>query len=161
MSEVTEPKAAKPKWLPPRAGMGRPRGSKNKFGVTIKEMFLESLDMLGGAEYLAWLGKKNPAAYAGLVGRVLPMQITGSDGGPVMVITGVIRADDVEQIEHESSPPTIEGKTLPTETVPELAPAVQRAPYMPPPHATAAPEPPQPLSEPVQSVRRNLGAPWS
>jgi hypothetical protein len=40
------------------------------------------------------------------------MQITGSDGEPVMG-SRVIRADDLEQTEHETSPLTTKVETLP------------------------------------------------
>jgi hypothetical protein len=38
--------------------------------------------------------QKNPAAFLTLVGKVLPLQMTGANDGPVMIITGVPRVVD-------------------------------------------------------------------
>ena len=154
------------------AGMGRPKGSKNKISLSIKEALIESFQRLGGVDCLEEQGRKNPVAYLMLLKSIMPLQVSGVDGQPIMVITGVVRdGDDVGQIEHSPAPATIEAKAEPlppppTETAQEpaqeTAPAAPRpGPYMTPPRAAGAPEPPQPPSEPVRSVRRSLGAPWS
>lgn len=77
-----------------KAGPGRPKGLQNKVTVALKDMVLASLDKVGGVDYLARQSEENPAAYLTLVGKVLPLQVTGEGGGPVMVITGVRRAGD-------------------------------------------------------------------
>ena len=66
-----------------RAGAGRPRGSKNKISLALKEMILESLDEVGGVEYLKRLAIENSSAYASLLGKVLPttLQASESNGG--------------------------------------------------------------------------------
>jgi hypothetical protein len=167
MSDAIDAKETKPKWIPPRAGMGRPKGSKNKFTTNIKEAILESFQRLGGVDYLEEQGRKNPVAYLMLLKSIMPLQVSGVDGQPIMVITGVIRdgddvGDDVGQIEHSPVPATIEAKAEPLPPPQETAPAAPRpGPYMSPPRAAAAPEPPQEQSGPVRSVRRALGAPWS
>ena len=155
------------------AGMGRPKGSKNKISLSIKEALIESFQRLGGVDYLEEQGRKNPVAYLMLLKSIMPLQVSGVDGQPIMVITGVVRdGDDVGQIEHSPVLATIDAKAEPlppppTETAQEpaqeTAPAARRpGPYMSPPRAAgAAPEPPQPPSESVRSVRRALGAPWS
>ena len=48
----------------------------------------------GGQDYLQRQAELNPGAFLTLIGKVLPMQITGEGGGPVFVITGVDRDDD-------------------------------------------------------------------
>jgi hypothetical protein len=70
-----------------RAGAGRPRGSKNKISLALKEMILNSLDRVGGEEYLARLAIENSSAYASLLGKVLPttLQASETDGGPTTV----------------------------------------------------------------------------
>jgi hypothetical protein len=35
--------------------------------------------------YCKFLAKSEPKAFAGLLGRVLPMQVTGEDGGALVV----------------------------------------------------------------------------
>jgi hypothetical protein len=56
----------------PRAGAGRPKGSPNKVTANLKAMLLDSLDQVGGTEYLAKLAIENSSAYAGLLGKILP-----------------------------------------------------------------------------------------
>jgi hypothetical protein len=72
-----------------RAGAGRPRGSKNKISLALKEMILNSLDRVGGEEYLAKLAIENSSAYASLLGKVLPttLQASDSDGGADLKLT--------------------------------------------------------------------------
>lgn len=64
-------------------GKGRPKGVPNKTTAAIKDMIVQALDQAGGAAYLLRQANENPAAFMTLVGKVLPMQVTGEDGGPV------------------------------------------------------------------------------
>lgn len=75
-----------PNRKPPRAGMGRPKGSQNKNTAAIKDMILAALDKAGGADYLLAQSRDNPVAFMGLVGKVLPMQVTGEGGGAIQVV---------------------------------------------------------------------------
>jgi hypothetical protein len=65
---------------PPRAGMGRPKGSKNKVSGQLREMVLRALDGAGGVDYLIRQAETSPSAFLALVGKVLPLQLTGQDG---------------------------------------------------------------------------------
>lgn len=67
-----------------KPGQGRPKGTPNKFTADVKAMILQALDGAGGAEYLQERANdpRTAAAFLGLVGKVLPMQVTGPDGGP-------------------------------------------------------------------------------
>lgn len=67
------------------AGKGRPKGSVNKITRDIREAVLQSFETVGGAAYLAEQARLNPTAYLTLVGKVLPLQVTGESGGPVKV----------------------------------------------------------------------------
>lgn len=58
---------------------GRPKGSKNKATVALKDLILQALSGAGGAKYLQQQAKQNPTAFLALVGRVLPLQV--KDGG--------------------------------------------------------------------------------
>lgn len=83
---------------PPNAGKGRVAGSKNKVSSDIKAMILTALDKKGGAKYLERQAEENPVAFMGLLGKVLPTQVTGDENNPLrmineLVIRGV-RADD-------------------------------------------------------------------
>jgi hypothetical protein len=176
---------------PPAAGMGRILGSKNK-NSDIKEI---AQDYSPGAmmvliELAGLVPGKPPAkkeetrlAAAKEIcdrGYGRPAQahsVTGADGGPVMVITGVIRADEAEQIEHSPSPPTIEAEPMPPTSV-EPTPSPSPVPYAPLQAAVPGPQqpplrasptpasPPQLPHEPPQPRIRSLGrnsllAPWN
>ena len=73
------------------SGIGRPKGTPNKFTTDVKALILAALNDAGGQEYLAARAIDQPVAFMSLLGRVLPLQVTGADGGPVMIITGVDR----------------------------------------------------------------------
>lgn len=72
---------------PPAAGKGRPKGSPNKATKELKEMILEALDGAGGADYLRQRATdpRTASAFLSLIGKVLPMQVTGKDGGPIAI----------------------------------------------------------------------------
>jgi len=69
----------------PRAGAGRPKGVPNKVPADIKAMVLAALDKAGGVDYLRDRAFDQPVAFMALVGKVLPLQVTGKDGTPLQV----------------------------------------------------------------------------
>lgn len=76
---------------------GRKKGTPNKISRDIREAVLQSFETVGGAAYLAEQAKTNPTAYLSLVGKVLPLQVTGEDGGAVqisMIERRIVRAGD-------------------------------------------------------------------
>lgn len=73
-----------------RPGAGRKKGIPNKLSGDVKAMILKALDDAGGAEYLLERAKDNPVAFMTLVGKVLPMQITGEDGGAIQTVNKII-----------------------------------------------------------------------
>lgn len=79
------------------AGPGRPKGMPNKTTALLKDAILQAATQAGDGDMVAYLKKQaadNPGPFMALLGKVLPMQVTGEDGGPVLIITGVARADD-------------------------------------------------------------------
>lgn len=68
-----------------RAGAGRPAGSLDKGNKLIREMVVEALEAAGGVDYLAERAKdpRTASAFLGLIGKVMPVQVTGEDGGAV------------------------------------------------------------------------------
>lgn len=69
------------------AGPGRPKGLPNKTTKALKDMILAALDGAGGVEYLQERAKdpRTASAFLTLVGKVLPMQVTGEGGGPIVL----------------------------------------------------------------------------
>ncbi len=72
----------------PKTG-GRKAGTPNKITADLKAMILGALEDAGGREYLAAQAKTSPAAFMALLGKVLPMQVTGNGGGSIEVATTV------------------------------------------------------------------------
>jgi hypothetical protein len=74
---------------------GRKKGTPNKFNATLKDMILNALNDVGGQAYLVKQATVNPAAYMSLLGKVLPMQIAGTDadGNPSEILIRVIKPD--------------------------------------------------------------------
>ena len=76
---------------PPAAGKGRPKGARNKTTRLLSHAILDAarnhgLDGKGEDEltgYCQFLAKEHPTAFASLLAKVLPMQISGEGGGPV------------------------------------------------------------------------------
>lgn len=72
--------------LPPGAGPGRPKGLKNKMTGELKDMIMTALGNAGGVNYLTRQADENPKAFLTLVGKVLPMQVTGENGNAITVV---------------------------------------------------------------------------
>ena len=68
-----------------KPGPGRKKGIPNKNTALIRDMIATALDDLGGVDYLVQCGNdpKTRAAFLGLIGKVMPVQVTGEDGGAV------------------------------------------------------------------------------
>lgn len=69
--------------LPP--GPGRPKGVPNKTTTEVKQMILDALAGAGGVEYLIRQADEKPAAFLALVGKVMPMQVTGDPDAPLSI----------------------------------------------------------------------------
>ncbi|MBA3773818.1 MAG: hypothetical protein H0X13_15410 [Ramlibacter sp.] len=67
-----------------RPGGGRPKGSIDKGNALIREMIVQALDGVGGVEYLQETARSHPAAFLSLIGKVMPVQVEGAGGGPVV-----------------------------------------------------------------------------
>ena len=67
------------------SGQGRRKGIPNTLNRDIKEMIVGALCAAGGENYLLRQAEENPIAFMGLIGRVLPLQLAGHDGGRLEV----------------------------------------------------------------------------
>ena len=64
---------------------GKPKGATNKLNREVKQMILDALDGAGGVEYLIERASdpRTASAFLTLVGKVLPLQVSGVDGGAI------------------------------------------------------------------------------
>ena len=73
-----------------RSKTGRAKGTPNKTTKLLKDAVLKAADKAGGkgglVAYLQEQAIKNPGPFLALLGKVLPMQITGADGGALQVV---------------------------------------------------------------------------
>src|SRR5262249_16245111 len=66
---------------PPNAARGRPKGSKNKTTLVLREAILAALDRVGGVDYLSKLAIENSSAFSSLLGKVLPTTLAPDSNG--------------------------------------------------------------------------------
>lgn len=84
----------------PKTG-GRKAGTPNKTTALLKEAILAAAEATGSdgngrgklIGYCTFLAKEEPKAFAGLLGKVIPMQVTGEDGGPIGITFKTVYAD--------------------------------------------------------------------
>lgn len=70
---------------------GRQKGTPNKTTALLKDAILKAAEQAGGeggmVGYLTLQATENPGPFMSLLGKVLPMQISGDDdGGPLKVV---------------------------------------------------------------------------
>lgn len=68
----------------PNPNAGRPKGSPNKTTTSVKAALMQAFEGIGGAEsFTAW-AKKNPDEFYKIWVRMLPQEVTGADGAPLV-----------------------------------------------------------------------------
>jgi hypothetical protein len=81
----------------PKTG-GRKKGTPNKTTALLKDAVLQAAEQAGGdggiVAYLKAQAAVNPGPFMALLGKVLPMQITGADGGALQVVVNRFTADE-------------------------------------------------------------------
>jgi len=86
---MADSKVVKPatKRIPPAAGKGRAKGSLNKTTKTAKEAIALAAEKLGGADRLVEWAQEEPqnerVFWGTIYPKLLPLQVTGENGGPV------------------------------------------------------------------------------
>lgn len=68
-----------------RPGAGRPKGSLDKGNAAIRDLIVSALDELGGVQYLKDTALSHPAAFLSLIGKTMPLQVTGEGGDAVKI----------------------------------------------------------------------------
>lgn len=79
-----------------RSKTGRKKGTPNKTTALLKDAILKAATDAGNGDLAAYLevqAKANPGPFMALLGKVLPMQVTGEDGGPLQVTFKTVYAD--------------------------------------------------------------------
>ncbi len=66
----------------PKTG-GRQPGAPNKLTADVKAMVLSALEQAGGVDYLLLQSQSNPSAFMTLLGKVLPMTVSGDPDNPL------------------------------------------------------------------------------
>lgn len=66
---------------------GRQKGTPNRVTRTVREMIESALTRAGGVRYLEAQAQENPAAFMALLGKILPLQVTGDAERPLIIVT--------------------------------------------------------------------------
>jgi hypothetical protein len=67
-------------------GKGRKKGVPNKATAALKDAILNAFSQVGGEAYLVTVAQTDPKTFCTLLGKVLPLQVTGADDGPVKLV---------------------------------------------------------------------------
>lgn len=87
--------------VPPGHPLGPPKPRKprgpNKIPASVKDMVLASLSEVGGLDYLKRQAEENPQAYMALLGKIIPLQVTGPNDGPMQItVIDYAKADPLQ-----------------------------------------------------------------
>ena len=80
----------------PKRGPGRPKGSPNKVGKAAKDAIAAAAEELGGYQRLVEWTRLDPlnerAFWATIYPKLIPVQVSGEDGGPLQVVINKLSA---------------------------------------------------------------------
>lgn len=65
---------------------GRKKGVQNKITVDMKQAFINALNKAGGEDYLLRQARRIPRTFLPIIGKMVPVEVTGKDGGPIDVL---------------------------------------------------------------------------
>lgn len=68
-----------------RDGAGRPVGVPNKLSATVKDNVIQVFEAIGGVENMALWAAENQTQFYNLYTKLLPLQVSGEGGGPLVV----------------------------------------------------------------------------
>lgn len=83
MSDSKDVKSATGRRRPPAAGIGRKKGVLNKSTAAVKEALRLAFQGIGGVPELQAWAKDNQTEFYKLWAKMLPLEISGPDGGPI------------------------------------------------------------------------------
>jgi hypothetical protein len=118
---------------------GRQKGTVNKLTVSIRDAIEHAFDELGGASYLAHVGRTDPRTFCALLGKLLPTKLANADGSPLLAALTELTDAQLE-----------------ARTARALADA-QRAGLMAPPDAVSGAQVLEVQAEIVEPVQRDNG----
>jgi len=80
-------------------GPGRPKGVPNKITTAAKDAIAQAAEGLGGTNRLVEWAKEDPlnerAFWSSIYPKLLPLQVSGDDGGPLqIVLKQIVLAND-------------------------------------------------------------------
>ena len=75
--------AGRPKGQPHTGG--RQVGTPNKITANLRDAIMHAFDTVGGENYLVKVARENPQTFCMLLAKILPVQITGKDGGAIEI----------------------------------------------------------------------------
>lgn len=101
--------ASAEKRRPPAAGKGRQKGVPNKTTTLLREAIIEAAVASGSDRkgkdgligYMRRLADKDTKSFAMLLGKVLPLQVTGEGGGPIPVAAMACTPAEFAQVAAE------------------------------------------------------------
>jgi hypothetical protein len=62
---------------------GRAPGVVNKVTADLRHAIMHAFDTVGGEAYLVHVARARPDLFCMLLARILPLQVTGKNGGPI------------------------------------------------------------------------------
>jgi hypothetical protein len=57
---------------------GRPKGLPNKFTRNVKKLLIDTLDDLGGRDFVLKWARENPTEFMKLLGKLIPLQVNAA-----------------------------------------------------------------------------------
>jgi hypothetical protein len=81
-----------------REGAGRPKGKLGQTTIMLNDAILQAATEAGGKDgmvgYLRARALDTPGPFLTLMGKVLPTQVTGADGGPLEAVFKTVYESD-------------------------------------------------------------------
>lgn len=70
---------------------GRKKGTPNRTTLSVRQVYEEAFELLGGVKAMVEWAKENQTEFYKLHAKLMPIktEVTGADGQPIQVITGV------------------------------------------------------------------------